>query len=335
VQRQDHETLFKLAVGSSAPGRPLTLAGYCIEATLAAGDKQDICDLALDQLDCEGDEPVRSVVVSTAAKLMLRLGESGFQRAYLTIGDLFRNGIGLPEDLGKAEYWYGMAAFVSSFEASKLASRTAAAYQELLQSTEMNDQSETGIRMAEFYRIQMDLADQFSKRVKAMTPDQIIDCLIGKGEIGRVEFKVTLRWDIKKQIVASYLEDGVIQELAAFMNTEAGTLLIGVTNDKKVCGLELDYQSFTKDKNRDIFDRHLRQILRNAFGAKKDLCSIVLIEFSEKDICQIIVRRSQEAVFIAGDEGRKLWIRDGPSKRALTGEELEEFLRKHPTEKGA
>lgn len=125
----------------------------------------------------------------------------------------------------------------------------------------------------EFYRLQIGLAHEFSKRIRAVLPQQGVDCLIDKGESGRTEFKSTLRWDIKKRMVNSDLEKQLIQQMAAFMNLDGGNVLIGVADDKTIFGLEADYGSFSaeKDRNRNGFERHLRQILRNALCGRSQM----------------------------------------------------------------
>jgi len=330
VERMDYETLLKLAGCSSIPGRPLWLAQRCIDAMVRAGEKNYLYDLASDELDCEAQEPFRSVRLTNAAKLLLRLGEEQFVPAYLTLGDLFKNGIGFPKDLEQAGMWYLKAAFVNSFEASNRAVSAASAYQELIEICETYKDSHVTTNNVEFYRLQIGLAHEFSKRIRAVLPQQGVDCLIDKGESGRTEFKSTLRWDIKKRMVNSDLEKQLIQQMAAFMNLDGGNVLIGVADDKTIFGLEADYGSFSaeKDRNRNGFERHLRQILRNALCGRSQMYSINFYPFEAKDVCQITVRRSPEPVFVKGED-KRLWVRDGNSKRALSGNELEEYCREH------
>ena len=55
--------------------------------------------------------------------------------------------------------------------------------------------------------------------------------MIDKGESDELEFKSTLRWDIKEGIVNKKLEEVILKTVAAFANSQGGTLLIGVDDD--------------------------------------------------------------------------------------------------------
>ena len=92
-----------------------------------------------------------------------------------------------------------------------------------------------------------------------------IDELIANDEDAAVEFKSTARWDILKAERSPAMEDAVVKTVAAFLNTEGGTLLIGVGPDRTPVGLELDYPH-VKPPNGDGFVNWLTTHLVNAVG---------------------------------------------------------------------
>ncbi|MCK5915753.1 MAG: ATP-binding protein, partial [Deltaproteobacteria bacterium] len=55
-----------------------------------------------------------------------------------------------------------------------------------------------------------------------------ITAIIARGESSHLEFKSSFRWDLKQNAVNKGLEHAVLKTLAAFMNTEGGSLLIGI-----------------------------------------------------------------------------------------------------------
>ncbi len=88
-------------------------------------------------------------------------------------------------------------------------------------------------------------------------------------ESDRVEFKSSLRWDYENQKVSREMEAPVVKAVAGFLNSEnGGTIAIGVSDEKKVLGLERDYATFTARQNRDGFEQFLRQSLVNAIGSR-------------------------------------------------------------------
>ena len=85
-----------------------------------------------------------------------------------------------------------------------------------------------------------------------------------------LEYKSTLRWDIKQQQKNRGLEDAAIKTIAGFANSPyGGTLLIGVADDGSVHGLEDDYATFSKRGHRgdqDLWGQHLQNLIRTRLG---------------------------------------------------------------------
>lgn len=64
--------------------------------------------------------------------------------------------------------------------------------------------------------------------------------LITQGESHTLEFKETLQWSVKKEEHAPYLQKESLRTIAAFLNTEGGTLLIGVSDSGEINGIARD-----------------------------------------------------------------------------------------------
>ena len=84
--------------------------------------------------------------------------------------------------------------------------------------------------------------NEITKTEEMITPVSIED-LILEGESGELEFKSTLRWDTKEGALNKKLEEVIIKTVAAFANSQGGTLLIGVADNGEVLGLDADYNS--------------------------------------------------------------------------------------------
>src|SRR5207249_11982225 len=89
--------------------------------------------------------------------------------------------------------------------------------------------------------------------------------IIENDEDFAVEFKSTARWDLRENRPNKAMEDAVVKTIAGFLNTDGGTLLIGVGPDRQVVGLEPDYQR-VKPPNGDGFVNWLTTHLANAVG---------------------------------------------------------------------
>ena len=58
--------------------------------------------------------------------------------------------------------------------------------------------------------------------------------LIKEGENGGVEFKTTMRYDMRENKVNKKLEEVILKTIAAFSNAEGGTLVMGVDDDQNI-----------------------------------------------------------------------------------------------------
>ena len=95
--------------------------------------------------------------------------------------------------------------------------------------------------------------------------------LIAVGETPRVEFKSTLRWDVRQGSDNPGLQKMVTKTIAAFSNTNGGTLLIGVAPDSSVSGIEPDCQVLLKkdDTCIDAFSRALAAVVSQHLGWRR------------------------------------------------------------------
>jgi len=141
--------------------------------------------------------------------------------------------------------------------------------------------------------------------------------LIAAGESEHAELKASARWDIDRGSVNRDLENGIARTIAGFLNHSGGSLLIGVTDEGVVCGLEQDYRTL-HDQNRDGFERFVFSVVRSRLGG--GACSLVHVMFHEnggRDICRVIVEPSDRPVYF-GDGGTSLFfVRVGNSTREL------------------
>ena len=147
-----------------------------------------------------------------------------------------------------------------------------------------------------------------------------------------LEFKSTLLFDINKEEKNEELRFQIIKTIASFMNADGGTLLIGVTDDKKIYGIgdDLQYVNRNVDKqNNDGFELNLR----NAIGSQLGLALAPYIQFrferiNERTVCAVDVLKSPEPAFLKRSSNREFYIRSGNQSRALNVEEMYDYLRK-------
>ena len=156
--------------------------------------------------------------------------------------------------------------------------------------------------------------------------------LLKEGEGLYVEFKETLRYDGRKGEVSKELERMVLKTIAAFMNADGGTLLIGVNDDGVAVGLENDYKNLAK-KNKDGFENHLSMLIKTMIGLP--FTKYVGVKFEAvggKEVCVVTVRESHKPAYLHGNNGDKredFFVRVGNSTQPFSMSEAEEYIRTH------
>ena len=124
------------------------------------------------------------------------------------------------------------------------------------------------------------------------------------------------------------LQDSVLKSIAAFLNAEGGTVIIGVEDNGNLFGLEKDIQSF-KERNRtlDNFERHLVGLIQNRIGIKfLPYLKIRFAKINNLDICAVYVRKANQSAFLKLKKGVELFVRTGNSTRSLSVPEIYDYL---------
>ena len=145
--------------------------------------------------------------------------------------------------------------------------------------------------------------------------------LIAQGESASLEFKSSFRWDLHENKVNRAMEAVVLKTLAGYMNSNGGTLLIGVADDGTAVGLDHDYKTLKK-QDRDGFEQVLMTAIATKLGG--DACSAVQVVFHSldgKDVCRVMVAPMHRPVYVKDGDDPKLYVRTGVSTRELNVQE--------------
>ncbi len=149
--------------------------------------------------------------------------------------------------------------------------------------------------------------------------------LIHIGEGPTLEFKSTLQWDVVQNQPNKALRLSVLKTIAAFLNSQGGTLIIGVEDNGDIYGLERDLSLL--EGSRDKFQQLLSSLIVEYIGAGIiPLCRIRLEEVKEKLICVIEVDRASQPVYLKGEKGAEFYVRFGTTTRALDPEQTTAYI---------
>ncbi len=140
-----------------------------------------------------------------------------------------------------------------------------------------------------------------------------VHSLIGQGENRYIEFKSTMRMNLHSKKPGKEIELAWLKGVAAFLNTDGGTLLLGVTDAGEITGLERDVF-----ENEDKCRLHFKNLISTHIGAEMSkYIRFALVPVAGKTIGVVHCSRSAEPIFIKDGNKEAFYIRNGPSSDEL------------------
>lgn len=147
--------------------------------------------------------------------------------------------------------------------------------------------------------------------------------ILNEEESRFLEFKSSARWDYRQEKVNPVLEKVILKTIAAFGNTEGGILLIGIDDDKKIIGLDQDFNSLKKS-DADYYEIHLRNLFHNFMGVKY-VSKNIRMQYEQikgNYVCKIKVFAANEPLFLKsknknGQQEEQFFVRSGNSSQEI------------------
>lgn len=157
--------------------------------------------------------------------------------------------------------------------------------------------------------------------------DDIIN-LIQCDEGMHLEFKSSLLVDRGTGNANPALELVVLKTICAFLNAEGGTLLIGLTDDNKVAGIDDDYP-LIKGQNRDGFqNRVFTQVSNNIGNFYLQYVNVSFHNILGKDLCQVDVSSSDRPAYLINKGNQDFIVRSGNNSRPFKISEAAQYITK-------
>jgi hypothetical protein len=160
-------------------------------------------------------------------------------------------------------------------------------------------------------------------------PPPTIEEIIQADESRELEFKSTFQWDVREGKQNKELQKSVLKTLTAFMNSDGGTLAIGVTDDKEIHGLDDDLK-LTK-QSLDVFEQTFMNVFGNTIGtAFARYCPVRFADTTDgRKVCVIEVTTSSQPVFLTFQGKQEFFIRRGNASVALNASEQHSYIQMH------
>lgn len=144
-------------------------------------------------------------------------------------------------------------------------------------------------------------------------PKTSIYQIIERGEGPEVEFKSTIRMNQHTKKPGKEIELAWLKGVAAFLNTDGGVLLLGVTDSGEITGLEHDVF-----ENEDKCKLHFKNLIAQHVGAVlSKYIRFQIVPVGDKTVGVVVCDRSAEPVFLKTNKSEAFYIRNGPSSDEL------------------
>lgn len=185
------------------------------------------------------------------------------------------------------------------------------------------------------YVTKENITDELPKQILSILENsekkQDIKSIILSGETAKVEFKSTLRYNINAKKNDPNIELASFKTIAGFLNSDGGTLFIGVDDSSQILGLDLD-----NFPNTDKFQLHFWNIFRQALGAEtSDLVKAEIVAIEEKTIFQVTCKASNHPIFLkwkmSGESNHQeiFYVRAGPQTELLNTKQVIVYIQDH------
>ena len=144
--------------------------------------------------------------------------------------------------------------------------------------------------------------------------EQEVLALIHAGESATLEFKSTMRMNLRSGKAGKEIELAWLKSVVGFMNTDGGVLLIGVDDGGEVVGTEPD--GF---ENEDRCRLHFKNLFTQHIGLEySKFVELEIQPVAGKTVVAVECERSGAPVFLRTKNDEAFYIRSGPSSVELS-----------------
>jgi len=165
-------------------------------------------------------------------------------------------------------------------------------------------------------------AEKSKSEDSSQTPMSVEE-LVQDGEGKRLEFKSTLRVNLHTSKPDTNIELACLKTIAAFLNTEGGTLVVGVDDNREPIGIAAD-----QFENEDRFLLHFSNLIYSRIGPEHELhINSRLEDFQEQRVLVVDCKPAGTPVFVKDAKTERFYVRSSAATRELLPSETQEYVR--------
>ena len=173
--------------------------------------------------------------------------------------------------------------------------------------------------------------DNITEVLEGLTAADKIKALIRNGESRLLEFKETLSWNIRSEEKDVAIEISSLKTIVGFLNSDGGVLLIGVSDDGDIPGVNFEVNKLHKN-NIDRFQTGFKNLLKDRIGEQFYPYFDVTIDIVDsKYVVRVECRPSSDPCFLINPKTKQeeFYVRAPAATDKLEGRKLVEYIGHH------
>lgn len=183
-------------------------------------------------------------------------------------------------------------------------------------------ESELSLNQNNAKEIDLVLSKALESIEKLNEEEQVLN-LIRQGESKTLEFKASFSKDViyNRKEKENEIRESSLKNIVAFLNTDGGTLLIGVTDKGEILGIENDNY-----ENDDKYLLNFKDVVKDHIGSNySSFVDWQIVNVFKKKILMVDCKKSTSNPFYL--DKTKFFIRTNPSAEKLEGIDLFNYLK--------
>lgn len=166
----------------------------------------------------------------------------------------------------------------------------------------------------------LDKFESMQGPLKSLTEEDQILSLIRKGENKHIEFKETFSKNIRTNQKDKEIEKSSLKNIVGYLNADGGTLLIGVSDDGQIAGVESDFFN-----SADNYKLNFKNALKTKIGSEfYSLIDFDLYSVDGKLVLKIDCKPSSDPCFYDQIE---FYVRTNPATDKLEGKKQVDYIK--------
>ena len=185
-------------------------------------------------------------------------------------------------------------------------------------------QSELALNPRSAAAIKLQLESMLEQIGGLSDADKIMS-LVRSGESKIIEYKETFSLDLRKGSKEKYIELSALKTIVAFLNTNGGTLLVGISDSGEILGIRREVSKL--HKSNDAFLLHFKNQVKQRIGEQYyPFINHKLVNLLGADILMVECGSAASPCYLDGNE---FYVRTNPATDKLDGPKLVEYVRNH------